>query len=130
MLALLIAATGCTHHEGPSGNLFGRWVFDRIEAENMDVPEQDGTLFIAFQSSVCELKRNDGDMAFSTSFGIFHMDDGYLYLDFPQQDNPPFKQTGLARNNVLKILKFTRKELVLLYHPEPDASLIYYLRKW
>ncbi len=130
-LACLILAFGsCTHNGGPSGDLYGRWVLERIDGENMEVPTQHGNLFWAFQKNVIQIQRDNGFHSISRIYGTFRQDDDFLYLDFPVEEDSPFPETGLGRQNKLKIQKMTGKQMVLIYHPEEDASLIYYFRKW
>lgn len=130
LFMLAIIAGGCTQNGGHIGKIFGRWQLERIEADNMEAPEQHGTIFWAFQEDMIKMQRDDGNHEFSFRFGTYRLEDNTLFLDFPEKGNAPFKETGLGLENELQVLKLTHAEFILLYHPEPDASLTYYFKKW
>ena len=127
---LIFMVVSCTHNGGPSGDLYGRWYLERIEAQNMEVPDQHGDLFWAFQKNVVQIQRENGFHSVSRIYGTFRRDDDFLFLDFPVEKDSPFPETGLGRENTLKILKMTGKKMELIYYPMEDCSLMYYFRKW
>lgn len=127
---MALMASACTQNGGHLGKLFGRWHLERIEADNMEAPEQDGELYWAFQNDMIQMQLDLGEHEFQESYGLFRMDDNSLYLSFPEKGNPPLPETGLAREDVLQILKLTGNEFILQYNPTPDSSLTYYFRKW
>lgn len=129
-ICLLFISTGCTQNGGHIGKIFGRWHLERIEAENMEAPQQRGDIYWAFQGNMFQMQRHNELHSYSTTYGTYRLEDNTLFLDFPQDDKPPFEQTGLGRENILQVLKLTHSEFVLLYNPTPDTSLTYYLRKW
>lgn len=127
---LMVIIGSCTHNGGPSGHLYGRWLLERIVAENMEAPVQSGDLYWAFQKDVVQIQRDNGFHSVSRIYGTFRKTDDFLYLDFPVEGNPPFPETGLTRQNKLQIMKMTAHEMELIYHPRDDESLIYYFKKW
>ena len=129
-LSLLMTLGSCTQNGGYIGDIFGRWHLTRIEGENIEPPIQHGDIFWAFQTDVIKMQRDNGLHSFSVAFGMFKIDGDMLYLDFPEEGQPPFAETGLDRVSELHIRKMTNKEMVLLYNPLPDECLIYYFRKW
>ena len=128
MIFITCLSTACTHFQGPSGDLYGRWHLERIEADNMEAPQQSGDLYWSFQTQVIYMQCDKGEHEFAQAYGIFRLEDNTLFLDFPE-NTPALAQTGLGRQNTLQVLKITGKELTLLYNPTPDSSLTYYLRK-
>lgn len=131
LYCLILIIGGCTHNGGPSGDLYGRWLLERIDGENMEVPTQRGDLYWAFQKNVVQIQRDNGFHSMSRIYGTFRKDEEFLYLDFPiEEEDSPFAETGLGRQNKLQIQKMTSKEMVLIYRLETDKSLIYYFRKW
>ena len=133
-LLLICIGTACTHNGGPSGPLYGRWHLERIEADGMEAPEQAGDIYWAFQTGLVQMQRDNGHHSVTTIIGTFRLDDNTMFIDFPKESFVPFPQLGLGRENILQVLKLTRSEFILLYHPDPsddpEASLTYYLRKW
>lgn len=127
---LLLAQSSCIQNGGNIGKIFGKWVVIRIEGDNMDPPSQDGDLYFSFQKDVLKVQRDKGHHDIAEIFGSFRMEDDKLYLSFPEEDQPPFVQTGLDRNSELQILKLTGREMELRYAVSSDKSLIYFLRKW
>lgn len=127
---LLALAGGCTQNGGHIGKLFGRWHLERIEANDMEAPVQTGEMFWAFQSDLCQMMIDRGEHTFSETFALYTLDDNTMRLNFAEERYKPFPETGLARENSLQVLKLTGKEMILLYHPTPESSLTYYLRKW
>ncbi len=135
ILTILLTLGACTNNGGPDGPLYGRWHLERIEADNMDTPAQAGEIFLSFQSNTVMLQRDNGkNHSVSSVFGNFRLEDNTLFLDFPEENQPPFPQTGLGRQNMLQILKITHRDLTLLYVPDagdaPGATLTYYFKKW
>ncbi len=134
LAALLILIAGaCTHNGGPSGPLYGRWHLQRIEADNMTVPAQNGEIYWAFQNGMIQMLLDRGGHSVSQTYGAYRLDDNTLFLNFSEERYAPFSELGLARQSELQVLKLTGKEFTLLYTPDPtlpDATLTYYLRKW
>ncbi len=130
LFSLQISLDSCVQNGGHIGTIFGRWCLVEIEAENEQPPVLRGDVFWAFQSDVIQMQRDNGYHSFSVTYGVFRIDGEMLYLDFPEENLPPFEETGLQRECELQILKMTHKEMVLKYHTGQDSSLIYYLRKW
>lgn len=130
MCAILLSTTSCTQNGGHIGALFGRWTLVRIEADNMEAPEQTGDIFWAFQGEMFQMQLVTSPHAVQTTYGVYTHEDNILTLDFPEKRFAPFPQTGLARENRLEVLRLTYGEMVVLYHPTPETSLTYYLRKW
>lgn len=138
-LSILLLAS-CTQNGGHIGKIFGRWHIDSIEADGCDAPPAALNLYWAFQTDVIQMQRENGHNNFSTIYGRYRIDDNTLFIDFPEaslpnasEGQPPFAETGLARQSALQILRFTSHELVLSYHPDPatdpSATITYHLRK-
>lgn len=130
LLLILLAHSSCLQNGGNIGDIFGKWVLVRIDGDNIKPPVQNGDIFLSFQKDVVKMQIDRGNHAFSDIFGSFRMDDGFLYLNFPEDNMPPFQETGFDRNCKLQILKLTSKEMELRYQISTDQSLIYYLKKW
>lgn len=131
MWCMMLALCSCTHNGGPSGNLYGRWYLERIDGKNVEVPTQNGDLYWSFQKDVILMQKDNGFHSVFQRFGLFLVEEDYLYLNFPDEEAPPFPETGLkVGENKLQIQKMTGKEMELIYHPKSDESLIYFLRKW
>lgn len=131
MAIIAVACSGCTQNGGHIGKIFGRWHLERIEADGSGVvPAQRGEIFWAFQGEMFQMQLKWSDHAVSTIFGNYTLSDDTLLLSFPEDNNAPFEDLGLGRENSLHVVKLTGKEMVLTYHPEDGATLTYYLRKW
>lgn len=130
LLLFLLAHTSCLQNGGNIGDIFGKWVLVRIDGDNIKPPVQNGNLFLSFQKDVIKIQRDNGHHGISEIFGSFQIDNDFLYLSFPEEDQPPFEETGFDRNCKLQILKLTGTEMELRYHISTEQSLFYYLKKW
>lgn len=130
ILGLLLFVGGCTQNGGNIGVLFGRWYLESIDADNTAAPNRHGEIFWAFQEDMIQMQLDNGMHSVSRTYGLYRIADDVLYLDFPEENEPPFAETGLKRQSSLQILKMTKKEMVLQYRLDSESSLTYYLKKW
>ena len=130
ILGLLLSVAGCIQNGGNIGVLFGRWHLESIDAENMSAPVSRGEIFWAFQKDMIQMQRDNGSHSVSKTYGLYRIEDDMLYLNFPDENEPPFTETGLKRQSALQILKMTKREMVLRYQVDSDSSLTYCLKKW
>lgn len=126
---VFLILTGCQNN-GHIGKIYGQWKVTHIECENTSLQEEyTGFMYWSFQNSTTCLTITD-DYTIWQVYGNWRMEDGTLFMEFPDEEFAPPSYTGLTRENELQVLKFTSKEMIVCLHPTLDSSITYYLKKW
>lgn len=129
LLMIPMFLTQCQNN-GDIGDLYGKWKLHDISVQNTSLPtEYNGSIFWTFQNSTVNIQ-NVQSMETADCYGNWRMEDGTLFLDFPFDLQSPPAVLRLPRKSAMQVMKISKNELTLTYHPTLDSSITYYLRKW
>lgn len=129
LFCLAVNLFGCTRNDGNIGKQFGQWKLVDISRSDGDATPYAGNIFWSFQNTTLEIKEVDSHHNVWQTFANYRIADNTLFISFPDKDYPPRPALGLPRQCELDIIRFTSKEIILLYESESD-NIQYTLRKW
>lgn len=133
IIAAVMTATtiGCTHNNGDIGKIFGQWQLRSVEAvtPGTEPVMPEGEMYWAFQSSTIRVSLVSDKHDVSESYGNFRIEDQTLFLDFPDTAYPQLIP-GADRQSRWQIVKFTSKELILLFTSDDGAESEWKFHKW
>lgn len=129
-VAVLALLASCTQNNGYIGDLFGRWILEDIETENVTLPEYGHDVTWAFQSNIIQMIQVLDHSKTNVTCGGFAHEGNTLRISFPDIDHPPLPGLGIPRECTLDVVRLKGNRMTLMYRPEEGKSITYTFKRW